>query len=122
MTPNVLKTLSTAALLGAFSTLAACKTTAPQQQQVVIPPQMLQTCTPMSALQKVVIPPVTKTFYATTEIANPPYEPIQRTEKQVREIEPARIIFVNSMNQEVIDICENNTGTYQPMTQVPYGK
>ena len=88
--------------------LAACNTlpdepVAPPVDIVVAP---VDTCTPMSALTRQVIPAVTETFFAITEIENPPYEPIQRTEEQVRIIEPERVIFVNSQGVEVTDICD----------------
>ncbi len=95
-----------AAMLGTLA-LAACNTVPePLPEPVVVDVPPMQTCTPMSALTRVVIPAKTKTFYAITEIENPPYEPIQRKEKQVREIEPERVIFVDSQNREVTDICE----------------
>ena len=98
------------AILAAASltALAACNTVpdepvAPPVEIVAAP---IDTCTPMSALTRQVVPAVTKVFYATTEIANPPYEPIERTERQERIIEPERIIFVNSEGTEVTDICD----------------
>lgn len=96
----------TTLLLAAFI-LSACETTAEPVQEVVdITPPVLKTCTEISALTRVVIPEETKTFYAITEIENPPYEPIQRKEKQVRVIKEAQTIFVDSEGREVTDICE----------------
>ena len=88
--------------------LAACETipNEPEVETVEITPPPINTCTPMSALTRVVIPAKTETYYAITEIANPPYEPIQRREEIVREVEPERVIFVNSENREVTDICD----------------
>jgi len=112
MTHTVLKKIPTAVILSALFALPACQTTAPapQQQEVVIVPEVVETCTPISALQTVVIPAETKVFYAITEIANPPYEPIQRKEKQVREIKPAETIYVDSQGKQVLDICDKPIG------------
>jgi len=73
-------------------------------------PEPISTCTPISALERVVIPAETKIFYATTEIANPPYEPIKRTEKIEREIKPAEIIYVDSEGRQVLDLCDLPAG------------
>ena len=87
--------------------ITACKTsTEPIQEIVQISPPVLKTCTEISALTRVDIPAETKVFYAITEIANPPYEPIQRKEKQVRVVKEAQTIFVDSNGREVTDICE----------------
>ncbi len=92
------------------SILAACASTPEpeviEEPVVVIVPEPISTCTPISALKRVVIPAETKVFYATTEIANPPYEPIQRTEKVEREIKPAEVIYVDSEGRQVLDLCD----------------
>ena len=96
------------------ATLAACKTTPEpeiiEEPVAVIVPEPISTCTPISALERVVIPAETKIFYATTEIANPPYEPIKRTEKIEREIKPAEIIYVDSEGRQVLDLCDLPAG------------
>lgn len=91
--------------------LIACETT-PEPIEVVeiVAPPVLKTCTEISALTRVDIPAETQTFIAITEIENPPYEPIQRKEEQVRVIKEAQTIFVNSEGVEVTDICANETG------------
>ncbi len=99
-------TLSIFVLVG----LSGCKTI-PEPVVVeppveVIVPEVIDTCTKISALTRVVIPAETKVFYAITEIANPPYEPIQRTEKVVREIKPEEIIYVDSEGKQVLDLCD----------------
>ncbi len=95
-----------AALFGSLA-LAACNTVPdPIPEPIVVEVPPLETCTPISALTRVVIPAKTQTFIAITEIENPPYEPIQKKETQVREIEPERVIFVDSANREVTDICD----------------
>jgi len=86
--------------------LAACAST-PEPEPIeepvaVIVPEVIDTCTPISALKRVVIPAETKVFYAITEIANPPYEPIQRTEKVEREIKPAEVIYVDTEGRQVL--------------------
>ena len=87
--------------------LAACNTVPePEAPPVTVEIPPLETCTPISALTRVVIPEKTETYYAITEIENPPYEPIQRTEEQTRVIEPERVIFVDSDGREVTDICD----------------
>lgn len=94
--------------------LAACTTTPEpvviEEPVAVIVPEPISTCTPISALKRVIIPAETKVFYATTEIANPPYEPIQRTEKIEREIKPAEIIYVDSEGRQVLDLCDTPEG------------
>jgi len=73
--------------------LTACKTTPEPpviEEKVVIASPVIKTCTEISALTRVTIPEETKTFWAITEIENPPYEPIQRKEKQVRVIKEAQ--------------------------------
>ncbi|MGB0907048.1 MAG: hypothetical protein ACPGVT_06110 [Maricaulaceae bacterium] len=106
MTYPALKILPALMVMGVTVAVSACQTTPKAQEIIVLPPQQVQTCMPMSALQKVVIPAKTEVFYAITEIENPPYEPIQRKEKLTREVAPAEIIYVDSMGQQVIDICE----------------
>jgi hypothetical protein len=91
----------------ATSALAACNTIPDEPVKTVeIVAQPVDTCTPMSALTRVVIPAKTETYFAITEIENPPYEPIQRTEEMTRTIEAERVIFVDSENREVTDICD----------------
>ena len=86
--------------------LIACASTPEPEETIVIPPVPIQTCTPISALEKVVIPAETQVFYAITEIENPPYEPIQRKEKQTRIITPEKVIYVDSEGKEVTDVCD----------------
>ena len=70
-------------------------------------PQQVQTCTPYSAAQRVVIPAETKTVIAITEIENPPYEPIQRKETQTRVVKPEQVIYVDGEGKEITDLCED---------------
>ena len=97
-----------AALLATAALLAACNTVpdAPEAPPVDIVMDPIDTCVPMSALTRVVIPAKTQVYYAITMIDNPPYEPIERKERQERIVEPERVIFVNSEGREVTDICE----------------
>ena len=93
--------------LSCLTVLTACQTDPEQidtSENVNVPE--MQTCTPMSALTRVDIPAVTRTFTAITQIENEPYEPIEKKETITREIEPARVIFVDSDGTEVTDICE----------------
>ncbi|GLQ20188.1 hypothetical protein ACFFUB_03400 [Algimonas porphyrae] len=93
--------------LSCLTVLSACQTVPDDMDTSVnIDVPEMRTCTPMSALQRVEIPAVTRTFTAITEIENEPYEPIQKKETIVREIEPARVVFLNSAGAEVTDICE----------------
>ena len=90
-----------------IATLGACATSPDADvKDVVIPPVPIKTCTPISKLTKVEIPAETETYYAITEIDNPPYEPIQRREKMTRVVKEAQIIYVNDAGEEVTDICE----------------
>ncbi|MGJ8559851.1 MAG: hypothetical protein ACSHX3_06410 [Litorimonas sp.] len=88
-------------------TLAACNTLPdPVAAPVVVNISPMQTCTPISALTRVTIPAKTETYYAITEIENPPYEPIQNKQTMTRVIEEARTVFVNSEGTEITDICD----------------
>jgi len=102
-----MNTYKSCLIFAAVAILSACETTpeAPVQK-VEIEPPVLKTCTEISALTRVEIPAKTETFFAITEIENPGYDPIQRTEKQVRVVEEARTIFVDSNGREVTDICD----------------
>jgi hypothetical protein len=95
--------LTSAAILGACTT-----TPLPEAPPVIIEPEPIQTCVSISALQKVIIPAETQTRYATTMIDNAPYDPIETTVKQVRVVKPAQIIYIDSNNAEVLDICEKD--------------
>ena len=109
-------------IVGGF-VLMACETTPePIEAPVIIEPPVLKTCTEISALTRVTIPEETQVYYAITEIENPPYEPIQRKEKQVRVVKEAQTIFVNSEGREVTDICEPeiDPGAQDAPAQTPF--
>jgi len=110
-----MNTYKSCLLLAAAAILSACKTTpeAPLQK-VEIEPQVIKTCTEISALTRVDIPAKTETFFAITEIENPGYDPIQRTEKQVRVVEEAQTIFVDSNGRQVTDICDTEIDPNAP--------
>jgi len=96
-------------ILGAAIVLTACKTTdVPEAQPIEIEVEPVRTCTPISAVQKVVIPAETETFIAITQIDNPPYEPIERRETQVRVIKEAQVTYVDSEGKEVLDVCADD--------------
>jgi len=102
----------TALLLSAalMTGLAACTTVPePEPEVIVIPPETIQTCAPISALTKVVIPAETKVQYAITMIDNPPYEPIENKVKRTIVVKPAQIIYVDTEGKEVLDICDKET-------------
>lgn len=104
-----MRTFLTSALpIAAIAALSACKTV-PEvpPAPVVVEVEPLQTCAPVSSLQRVVIPAETKIMYAITMIDNPPYEPIERKEKQVRIVKPAEILYVDTQGRQVLDICED---------------
>jgi len=88
--------------------LSACKTVPEPEPEtvIVIPPEPFQTCAPVSALTKVVIPAETKVQYAITMIDNPPYEPIENKVKRTIVVKPASIIYVDTEGREVLDICD----------------
>ena len=93
-----------------LAALSACKTVPePEAEDIVILPPPVQTCAPVSTLQKVVIPAETRTQTAITEIDNAPYEPIQTRTTRTIVVTPAKIIYVNSEGKEVLDICEKDT-------------
>ncbi|MGJ8562049.1 MAG: hypothetical protein ACSHXY_00735 [Alphaproteobacteria bacterium] len=96
-------------LAGLITPLAACATAPepePIPEPVTIIAQPVNTCVPLSALRRVVIPAVTKTVIAITEIENPPYEPIQRKEEQTREVSPEQVYYVDGSGRQVSDICD----------------
>lgn len=100
-----MRTLALTAL--GLLTLAACNTLPdPVAEPVVVNVPPMQTCTPISALTRVTIPAKTETYYAITEIDNPPYEPIQNKQTMTRVIEEARTVFVDSQGAEITDICD----------------
>ena len=87
--------------------LAGCATSPePEAGPIVIAPVPVQTCTPISKLERVVIPAETETFYAITEIDNPPYEPITRKEEMTRVVKEEEVYYVNKDGEQVTDICE----------------
>ncbi|WP_154813698.1 hypothetical protein [Hellea balneolensis] len=93
-----------------MTSLAAC-TTVPEpvpEPVVVIPPEPIQTCAPVSVLTKVTIPAETKVQYAITMIDNPPYEPIENKVKRTIVVKPAQIIYVDTEGREVLDICDKD--------------
>jgi len=100
--------LSTAVMTG----LAAC-TTVPEPEPepvIVIPPQPVQTCAPVSTLTKVTIPAETKVQYYSTGIDNGEYEDIESARlKRTIVVKPAQVFYVDSENKEVLDICEKDT-------------
>lgn len=108
------RSLSFMAAALASAVLTACSTTpepvVEEKVVEVIVPEPIDTCTPISALTRVVIPAETEVFYGITEIANPPYEPIQRREKIVREITPEEVIYVDSEGKQVLDLCDAPKG------------
>ena len=100
---QLLTIISTAALLTACATAPE-----PVAPPVKIVTQPIQTCQPLSALRRVVIPAVTKKVIAITQIDNPPYEPIQRKEEQIRVVTPEQVYYVDTAGREVTDICDQN--------------
>ena len=102
-----MRRIITLSLLAATA-MAGCKTTKEvETPTIVIPPQAIETCAPVSSLQRVVIPAETKVQYAITMIDNPPYEPIQSKVKQVKVVKPAQVIYIDSEGKEILDICED---------------
>lgn len=90
--------------------LTACKTVPePEAPVIVIPPKPVQTCAPVSALTRVVIPAETKTQTAITMIDNPPYEPIESRTTRIVVVKPAQVFYVDSEGKEVLDICDKGT-------------
>ncbi len=95
--------------IGAALILGACKTTPePEMEAIVIEPEPIMTCTPISKVQKVEIPAETETYFAITQIDNPPYEPIERREEITRVVKEAQIIYVDSEGREVLDVCADD--------------
>ena len=98
--------LSAAVITG----LAACKTVPEPEPEpvIVIPPQAIQTCAPISSLQKVTIPAETRVQYYSTGIDNGEYEDIESPQlKRTIVVKPAQVFYVDSEGREVLDICEN---------------
>lgn len=104
-----MKPIAIPALFALPLLVVACATPPePEPEVIVIPPEVIRTCAPVSALQKVVIPAETKVQYAITMIDNPPYDPIERRVKQTRVVKPAEVIYVDTDGKQVIDICEKD--------------
>jgi len=98
--------LATTVILG----LTACTTVPePEPEPIVIDPEPIQTCAPISALTRLEIPAETKTQYAITMIENPPYEPIENKVKRTIVVTPAQVFYVDSAGKEVLDICDRDT-------------
>ncbi len=99
-------------ILGAALVLTACKTTPEPEPPIVVEvPEPIQTCMPISALEKVIIPEETETYIAITSIENPPYDPIERKETLTRVVKEAQVTYVDSEGREVIDICSEDPAT-----------
>ena len=98
--------LSAAMLTG----LAACSTVPEPEPEpvIVIPPQPVLTCAPISSLQKVTVPAETKVQYYSTGIDNGEYSDIESPRlKRTIVTKPAQVFYVNSEGREVLDICED---------------
>lgn len=113
-------------ILGMGLALSACQTTPepePEPEVIEIVTEPVRTCTPISAVEKVVIPAETETITAITMVDNPPYEPIERREEITREIKPAETIYVDSEGREVLDICQDdlNAITEETVDPIPEG-
>jgi len=90
--------------------LAACKTVPEPVPEpvIVIAPEPIQTCAPISALTRVVIPAETKVQYYSTGIDNGEYEDIESARlKRTIVIKPPQAFYVDSEGREVLDICED---------------
>jgi len=113
-------------ILGAALALGACKTIPepePEPEVIEIVTEPVRTCTPISAVEKVIIPAETETITAITMVDNPPYDPIERREEITREIKPAETIYVDSEGREVLDVCQDDiaaTGN-EPVDPMPGG-
>ena len=93
--------------LGLLAGLTACTTVPePEPEIIVIEPEPIQTCAPVSALTRVEIPAETKVQYAITMIENPPYEPIENKVKRTIVVKPAQVFYADSEGKEVLDICD----------------
>ena len=97
------------ALLFASAILPACATAPdplPEPEPVAVQPDPVKTCFELAELRRVVVPAVTKTVIAITEIENPPYEPIQRREEQTREVSPEYVYYVDDTGAAVTESCD----------------
>ena len=95
-----------------MTSLAACKTVPEPEPEpvIVIPPEPIRTCAPVSTLTKVTIPAETKVQYYSTGIDNGEYEDIESARlKRTIVIKPAQVFYVDSQNKEVLDICEKGS-------------
>ncbi len=102
--------LSVAVMTG----LTACKTIPEPEPEpepvIVIAPEPIQTCAPVSTLRKVTIPAETKVQYYSTGIDNGEYEDIESARlSRTIVVKPAQVFYVDSENKEVLDICEKET-------------
>lgn len=107
-------------ILGAALTITACKTVPkvePEPEQIEIVTEPVRTCTPISAVERLVIPAETKTMTVITMIDNPPYDPIERREEVTREIKPAQTVYVDSEGREVLDICQDDLAVIETVVE-----
>lgn len=111
-------------ILGLFTAamLTACASTPdplPEPEPVVEQPEpvAVKTCIDLADLRRVVVPAETKKVIAITEIANPPYEPIQRREEQTRIVKPEYVYYVDDeTGATVTESCE---GPIEVVTSSP---
>ena len=114
---------TTIAVLTPLLILGACATTEPEAPGVVIAPPVVQTCSPINTLRKVVIPAVTESGFSIVSIESEDemyYDPetkkwvtieippIERREPWTKIVKPEEIMYVDAQNKEVTDICELN--------------
>jgi len=92
--------------------LAACKTVPEPipEPVIVIPPEPVRTCAPVSSLQRVTIPAETKVQFYSTGIDNGAYEDIESAQlKRTIVVKPAQVFYVDTEGREVLDICDKET-------------
>ena len=90
--------------------LAACSTVPEPLPEpvIVVPPEPVRTCAPVSTLQKVTVPAETKVQYYSTGIDNGEYGDIESARlKRTIVVKPAQVFYVNSEGREILDICES---------------
>ncbi len=102
---------------------AACETTPEPEAELIEPPAIIETCYPISSLEKVIIPAVTKSGFSIVSIESPPEyyvdpdtgktvtiqnPPIETKTPYTKIVTPEEIYYKTPEGERTTDICELN--------------
>ena len=112
------------------SLLSACASTPEPEPEIVIVPQIVDTCIPIATLEKVVVPAVIKRGFSIVSIESPPEyytdpktgktvtiqtPPIETKTPYSKVVTPEEIYYKTAEGERVTDICELNAKKPEPM-------